>query len=439
MTATLDAQKTALIQDWGARLYRSAASGKLDAGKPIGVQVPRGIAGPRAAVLEFNAGLDADRFLRKLQSSDGAIVRQFIPFEFVGDPLVFMRGRYVRVEAGWPDALAERNIRIGDLLTEQRAQHLYRSGRWVIGKNELGQTTTIGLGDNAPHMLISGTSGSGKTTAVHSLIVQLSRSGDLLVLIDGKNGRSLRDFDRLPGTIGPLAVTVEQARAALAWSFAEMMRRLASRETELPRLVIVIDEIQTYIDDAASVDLIRKIAQQGREVLVHLIVTTQRPTVATLGDSAIKLNLSGRLALHVPDASSSQVATGQADIRADHLLGAGDAYAIVPGGVQRVQVAYLTRDEITAALTGTPRLTDWPDYSAESVPDLPVSDFGDDELAVSTAIAFNGAGRPALLKALELASLPRPGADRARRLLDRGRKLLEALRGQGYDLCELTD
>jgi hypothetical protein len=74
MTATLDAQKTMLIQDWGARLYRSAASGKLDAGKPFGVQPPRGIAGPRAAVLEFNAGLDADRFLRKLQSSDGAIV-----------------------------------------------------------------------------------------------------------------------------------------------------------------------------------------------------------------------------------------------------------------------------------------------------------------------------------------------------------------------------
>lgn len=434
MAATLDDQKTALIQDWGSRLYRSAVSGKLD-GKPYALQIPRGIAGPRAAVLEFNAGLDADRLLRKLQASDGAIVRQFVPFDFTGDPLVFMRGRYVRIEAGWPDALAERSIRVNDISFGRALSR----GRWIVGKNELGETTTIGLTDNAPHMLISGTSGSGKTTAVHSLLLQLSRSGARLVLIDGKNGRSLRDFDRLPGVIGPLAVSVEQARAALAWSVTEMLRRLASRDTDLPRLVVVIDEIQTYIDDAASVDLVRKIASQGREVLVHLIVTTQRPTVATLGDSAIKLNLSGRLALHVPDASSSQVATGQADIRADHLLGAGDAYAIVPGAVQRVQVAYFTRPEIDAALTARPELTDWPDYSAESVPDLPVSDFNDDELAVSTACAFNAAGRPALLKALELANLPRPGADRARRLLDRGRKLLEALRAQGYDLVELTD
>lgn len=434
MTATLDDQKTMLIQDWGARLYRSAISGKLDAGKSFSVRPPNGIAGPRAAVLEFNAGLDADRLLRKLQSSDGALVRQFIPFDFTGDPLVFMRGRYVRIEAGWPDALAERSIRVSDLGGSPRT-----SGRWITGKNELGQTTTIGLGDNAPHMLISGTSGSGKTTAVHSLIVQLSRVGDQLILIDGKNGRSLRDFDRLPGVIGPLAVSVDQASAALAWAVAEMLRRLASRETKLTRLVIVIDEIQAYIDDAAIVDLIRKVATQGREVLVHLIVTTQRPTVATLGDSAIKLNLSGRLALHVPDASSSQVATGQADIRADHLLGAGDAYAIVPGAVQRVQVAYLTRQEIEAALTGHPQLTDWPDYTAESVPNLPVSDFTDDELAISATLAHQSAGRPALLEALRLANQPVPGTDRARRLLARGRALLKALHAQDYDLCPLTD
>ena len=204
-------QRHTLLKQFAAALDTAAQRGALtrDASKPIGIKEIGAIAGPRAGALEISAGLDAGRLLRVLQADDGAIVRQFIPWPFPLSPSVYMAGRYVRVEAGWPDDLAERAIKVSDL-----NRRPYGSGRWLAGVNELGRVVTLGLSDHAPHFLVSGTTGSGKSVAIRSMVVQLARNGDQLILIDGKFGEGLRGLDHLPNVIGPLATDMDTARSA---------------------------------------------------------------------------------------------------------------------------------------------------------------------------------------------------------------------------------
>lgn len=422
-----------LINEWARTIERATGSGAIfgDASKAIALREIGTITGPRAGALEIDAGLGAGRLLRALVADDGAIMRQFIPWGFVGDPIAYMLGRYVRIEAGWPDHLAERAIRVTDLST-----HPNGSGRWLLGKNERGRAVTLGLSDNAPHILIAGTTGSGKSVALRSLIVQLSRAGDRLVLIDLKHGEGLRDLDRLPGTIGPLATAIDEARAALGWAVAEMTRRYESHDTQTARLVLVIDEVQELADDPICVEAIRKLTAQGRAARVSVILATQHPTIGAFGDPTIKRNVTGRIALRVADAKSSEVAIGQSTPRADHLLGAGDCYAIVPGIVQRCQVAYMPKPEIERALNAQPMIREWPIFEAERL-NAPAGAYTGQELAIGLINAHHHGGRPALVKSLIGAGLPKPGSDRAARLLALGRDLDQSLSDQGYELNKL--
>jgi hypothetical protein len=425
-------QRQTFLNQWAVAIDRAARAGALtgDASKPIEIKKIEVIAGPRAGALEIGAGLDAGRLLRVMSSDDGAVMRQFIPWQFTGEPSTYMAGRYVRIEAGWPEAMAERAIRVSDLNTRP-----YGSGRWLCGKNELGRAVTLGLSDNAPHWLIAGTTGSGKSVALRSMVAQLAAAGDQLILIDGKFGEGLHDLDRLPNVIGPLACDIETTRSALAWAVTEMTRRYEQHDTGATRLVIVIDEVQEYSDDPATVEMIRRIAAQGRAARVSIILATQHPTINAFGDATVKRNVSGRIALRVADAKSSEVAIGQSTPRADHLLGAGDAFAIVPGVIQRVQIAYMTSREIEQASIATPTIAAWPIFQAEQLSAANAATYSGAELAVSLINAHHGSGRPALVKALEAAGLGKPGVERAMRLMKLGRDQLGALCDMGVDVC----
>lgn len=427
-------RREALLTEWATRLDRAAGAGALtgDPSKPITIRGIEGIAGPRAGVLHVDAGLDAGRLLRALTADDGAILRQFVTWAFAGEPVCYMAGRHVRLEAGWPDDLAERKIKLSDLNTRPHG-----SGQWVAGKNELGLTVTLSLDDQHPHFLVAGATGSGKSWALRSMVVQLARHGDRLALIDGKMGEGLRNLDRLPGVIGPTAVDVESARAALAWALAEMVRRYERQDFKAARLVVVIDEVQELIGDVATVEMLRRLAAQGRAARVHLVLATQHPISRAFGDPTIKRNVTGRLALRVADAKSSEVAIGQSTPRADWLLGAGDAYAVVPSATHRLQVAYVTRRETDPLLSHTPALEAWPAWEAEQLGrSANVASYNGAELAVSLVNAHQDGGRPALIKALEAADLSRPGAVRAERLLRLGRDQRDALHGAGWSLCQ---
>ena len=203
------------------------------------------------------------------------------------------------------------------------------------------------------------------------------------------------------------------------------------------RIAVVIDEVQELAGDAAIVEMIRRIAAQGRAARVSIVLATQHPTNDAFGDSTVKRNVTGRIALRVSDAKASEVAIGQSTPRADWLLGAGDAFCVVPGAVVRTQIAFMERREIDRALTAMPTISEWPAFAAEALPNTAnVATYTGAELAVSLVTAHTGSGRPALVKALDDAGLGKPGSVRADRLLKLGREQLEALQADGWGLCE---
>ncbi len=425
-------QRQPLLNSWASAIDRAARVGALtgEAQKPISIREIGIIAGPRAGALEIDAGLDAGRLLRSLAADDMALSRQFVPWAFVGQPAVYMQGRYVRVEAGWDDALAQKSISVRQMNVRPNG-----SGRWLCGMNERGRAVVLHLSDNAPHFLISGTTGSGKSVCLRSMVAQLSHRGDNLVLIDGKFGEGLRGLDHLPGVIGPLAVDIDAARGALAWAVAEMVRRYEQGDTGADRLCVVIDEVQELISDAAIVEMIRRLAAQGRAAHISIILATQHPTTKALGDDAsIKRNVTGRIALRVSDYKASEVAIGQASPRADWLLGSGDAYAVVPGQVQRVQIAYYERREIERMLTSQPRIGEWPVFEADRIESQQQGQFVAHELAASLLCAVTGTGRPTMVKRLGI----RDG-DRARRLYRIGHEINDELESAGAVVCLSDD
>ncbi|MBK8113308.1 MAG: type IV secretion system DNA-binding domain-containing protein [Candidatus Accumulibacter sp.] len=416
-------QRSQLLTQLGSAIDTAARRGAF--GQPIAINAIEAIAGPRAGAVEVNAGLDSGRLMNRLAADDFAAARQFIPWDFPHSPAVYMSGRHVRIEAGWPESLAERSIKVTDLNRKP-----YGSGRWLAGLNELGRVVTLGLSDHAPHFLVSGTTGSGKTVAVRSLITQLATNGDQLILIDGKYGEGLAGLSNLPGVIGPLATDLESARSALTWAAQEMQRRYETHDTAAPRLVVVIDELQEFAADPACIEIVRRLAAQGRAARVSLIVTTQHPNADAFGsDASIKRNITGRIALKVSDYKASEVAIGGNTPRADWLLGAGDAYCVVPGVVMRTQIAYLTRSEIARHLTAQPKLSHWPAFSSEQIADKP-GQFSARELAYSLLSASNDEGRPTLLRRLSTHD-----GDRARRLHRLGRDILTELETIGVTVC----
>ncbi len=420
-------QRQPLLNQWASAIDRAAPVGALSSDtKAISIKRIEYIAGPRAGALEIDAGFDAGRLLRALSADDMALARQFVPWVFVGQPAVYMQGRFVRVEAGWNDALAQKMISVKQLNTRPNG-----SGRWVAGMNEQGRAVNLHLSDNAPHFLVAGTTGSGKSVCLRSMVTQLSQRGDQLALIDGKFGEGLRNLDHLPGVVGPLAVDIETARGALAWTVAEMVRRYEQGETDAVRLVVVVDEVQELIGDASIAEMVRRIAAQGRAARVSIILATQHPTTKALGDDAsIKRNVTGRIALRVADYKASEVAIGQASPRADWLLGAGDAYAVVPGQVQRVQIAYYERREIDRLLTAQPTMSEWPMFEAARLDTPQPGTFGARELAVSLLCAATGDGRPTMIKRLAMKD-----GDRARRLYKLGREIHDELETAGAAVC----
>ena len=265
------------------------------------------------------------------------------------------------------------------------------------------------------------------------MVTQLAMICDRLILIDGKFGEGLRDLDHLPNVIGPLASDLDTTRSALAWAVAEMTRRYEQHDTESARLAVVIDEVQEFSDDPATVEMIRRIAAQGRAMRVSIILATQHPTINAFGDATIKRNASGRIALRVADAKSSEVAIGQSTPRADHLLGAGDAFAIVPGTIQRVQIAYLTRHEIAQALTAKPMLETWPTFEAEALSN-PAGWPSGNEVGAALISAKRSEGRTKFVRALQAAGLPGMSPERAVKLLKLAREALEYMEDQGVSV-----
>jgi len=393
------------LRDWARRIDGAAVAGKFG-GKAIRITNTQGVNGPRAAALLLYAGFDAGALLRAMQADDLALTRQLIPFPFAGEPSAYMAERAIRIEAGWPSDLAESDIPLRAL-----GSHPVGGGAWLVGRNERGDVPVGRLDDATPHWLVSGATGSGKSTALVSAVAQLARdTTNRLVLIDAKHGASLRAVANVRGRVGPLAADLETARAALAWAVHEMSERYNGGRDDR-RLIVAVDEVQDIANDELAGESLRRLVVQGRGAHVHVIVATQHPVVASLGGPTVGRNLVGRFALRVADAEASRVACGGAQPRADHLLGRGDSYIIKPGVTHRCQVAWFDGEP----LPGAPDMAEWPeaDTALPNVAGCPIpAEVG----AALVAITEGNRGRVAFQRAMAALGVPVNSNDKAVRL-----------------------
>jgi S-DNA-T family DNA segregation ATPase FtsK/SpoIIIE len=215
------------------------------------------------------------------------------------------------------------------------------------------------------HVLISGTTGSGKTAISQTMVLSLAmthrRSQLQFVLIDPKRSAFER-FAALPHMLWPIIGDAKAGAAALD-ELVRLMEARSNSGTE-PRIVVVIDELADLMHANAAgkalADPLTRLVQRGREAGVHIVACTQKPSSQVLGP-LIKANFPARLVGRVVSPEDARVASGIGGTGAERLTGHGDFLAVAAGQVVRFQAAYIGQAEtaqIVAQMSSAPRRWD---------------------------------------------------------------------------------
>jgi S-DNA-T family DNA segregation ATPase FtsK/SpoIIIE len=237
-----------------------------------------------------------------------------------------------------------------------------------LGKDISGTAVWTDLA-RMPHLLIAGTTGSGKSGCINTILTSVllrSTPDDVrMILIDPKR-IELGFYESIPHLLTPVVSSPKQAAAALTNVVAEMERRYeklsavrarnlaeANRtlrqrgERAMPYLLVVIDELADLmmISPQDVEDAVIRLAQKSRAVGIHLVLATQRPSVDVI-TGMIKANVPSRIAFAVSSQTDSRVILDQAG--AESLLGQGDMLfkPLGTSRLQRVQGAYVSEEEI---------------------------------------------------------------------------------------------
>ena len=220
----------------------------------------------------------------------------------------------------------------------------------LIGIDQQGVPLLLALASpDVAHVLIAGSTGSGKTVLTRCIVASLAIHNHLgevqFILLDPK-GRGFAPFAGLPHLLCPVLSDPQDIRCRLAWLVQELERRDREGITA-PRLILVIDELAEVIATAGSetIEWLTRLTQRGREAGIHVIASTQKPTCSLLG-SLMKANFPVRLVGSVPSADDARVAAGLAGTQAERLLGRGDFILVVRGQCCRFQAAYVGPDDL---------------------------------------------------------------------------------------------
>ena len=288
----------------------------------------------------------------------------------------------VRIEAPVPGKAAvgieipnstKDTVTLREILSAQSFRDSESKLTFAVGKDITGN---IILGDIAkmPHVIIAGTTGSGKSVCTRSIIMSIlynAKPNEVkLILIDPKMVE-FKVFEGIPHLLIPIVIEAKKAAGALNWAVNEMMRRysafadlgandlksynaLAAENAEMdamPQIVVFIDELADMMLVAGKEveDSICRLAQMGRAAGMHLVVATQRPTTDVI-TGLIKANIPSRIALSVKSQIDSRTIIDMAG--ADKLLGNGDML-YMPIGMSkpiRVQGCFASNKDIVSTL-----------------------------------------------------------------------------------------
>lgn len=350
--------------------------------------------GRSARVVGWIAGPTVTTF--KLQPGEGERVSKISSLE--DDIALSLAAQSVRIFAPIPGTSLvgieipnrkRQNVNLGDVLPYVKGGPL----ELAIGRDAEGTPVVADLA-KMPHLLIAGTTGSGKSVMINSIITTLLMRAlpeDVrLIMVDPKRVE-LAGYNGLPHLYVPVVTEPKQAASALQWAVSEMERRLkvferlnvrkistynekqAAGEFEhydnppqkMPYLVIIIDELSDLMmvagkDVEAS---IVRIAQLGRAAGIHLIVATQRPS-SNVVTGLIKANITNRIAFNVATGIDSRVIIDQ--MGAEKLTGLGDMLfsKVDWGKPRRIQGCFVSDDEINEIVKFVKSQSE-PDYHEE--------------------------------------------------------------------------
>lgn len=350
--------------------------------------------GRSARVVGWIAGPTVTTF--KLQPGEGERVSKISSLE--DDIALSLAAQSVRIFAPIPGTSLvgieipnrkRQNVNLGDVLPYVKGGPL----ELAIGRDAEGTPVVADLA-KMPHLLIAGTTGSGKSVMINSIITTLLMRAlpeDVrLIMVDPKRVE-LAGYNGLPHLYVPVVTEPKQAASALQWAVSEMERRLkvferlnvrkistynekqAAGEFEhydnppqkMPYLVIIIDELSDLMmvagkDVEAS---IVRIAQLGRAAGIHLIVATQRPS-SNVVTGLIKANITNRIAFNVATGIDSRVIIDQ--MGAEKLTGLGDMLfsKVDWGKPRRIQGCFVSDDEINEIVEFVKSQSE-PDYHEE--------------------------------------------------------------------------
>ena len=255
-----------------------------------------------------------------------------------------------------------------------------------LGKDIIGKPVVADIGE-MPHLLVAGTTGSGKTVCLNSIILSFLFNATpeevKFMMIDPKRVE-LAVFENLPHLMAPVVKGAKKASKALRWAVDEMDKRYRTfaeagvrnitsynhleKNSRMPRVIVIIDELHDLIIVAqASVeDAITRLAQLSRAVGIHLIIATQRPSVDVI-TGVIKANLPYRISFQVSSKVDSRTVLDMNG--AETLLGKGDMLYLPPGrGTPiRAQGALVT-DKETERVVSFLKEQRLPDYMVK-IPD----------------------------------------------------------------------
>jgi DNA segregation ATPase FtsK/SpoIIIE, S-DNA-T family len=278
-------------------------------------------------------------------------------------------------------------VRLTEIVSSQAYQDLHAPLTLALGKDIAGNPVVTDL-TKMPHLLVAGTTGSGKSVALNAMILSMlykSEPRDVrLILVDPKM-LELSMYQDIPHLLAPVVTDMKHAANALAWCVGEMERRyrlmswvgvrnlsgynhkIAESEKsgvplmdpstlegtepvpleKLPYIVVIIDELADLMMVAGKKveELVARLAQKARASGIHLIVATQRPSVDVI-TGLIKANIPTRIAFQVSSRVDSRTILDQQG--AESLIGQGDMLYLPPGtGMpQRVHGAYVADHEV---------------------------------------------------------------------------------------------
>jgi len=301
-------------------------------------------------------------------------------------------------------------VRLSEILTSQAFEAKASPLTLALGKDIAGHPIVADLA-RMPHLLVAGTTGSGKSVGVNAMILSMlfkATPAELrLIMIDPKM-LELSVYDKIPHLLTPVVTDMKDAANALRWCVAEMERRYklmsklgvrnldgynkkvadaiaagepikdplwrpgenvfeeeASELGKLPFVVVIIDEFADMIMIVGKKveELIARIAQKARAAGIHLILATQRPSVDVI-TGLIKANVPTRIAFQVSSRIDSRTILDQGG--AEMLLGHGDMLFLPPGTslTERVHGAFVSDDEVHR-VCGDWRARGEPDYIDE--------------------------------------------------------------------------